>query len=399
MAGARRLGWLLMLLVLPLTVSAVEVSLFSPQGLWPWSPLLPDFEVYWRTGQLVFAGGDFYHTDGMPWLYPPFAALLAAGLAILPWGLVTVVWVVLDVVALMAVLYRLGLSGVRLSIAATVALVAIAPLRQALVLGQVGILLLAAVVLDVMPGPRLLQRRILPEGWLVGVAAAIKLTPALVAVYSFLIGKRAVSWRALGAFVIATGLGFAILWGPSVYYWTRLAGGDSGVNDGIIYVDNQSVWALWARLSHESGLGGAWLGVVVLVLGLVAAVWMYRWGQPRLALVLTGVTSLLASPISWSHHFVWVVVLLVVVWQERALPTSYRIFALGYGLWVSLAPFWYLPHTEGAEYHFNAWELAVDNLGIVWGVALLVASIVVAGRRDARAVRPHEEAGELSLDA
>jgi hypothetical protein len=66
---------------------------------------------------------------------------------------------------------------------------------------------------------------------------------------------------------------------------------------------------------------------------------------------------------------------------------------------VSLAPFWYLPHTEGAEYHFNAWELAVDNLGIVWGVALLVASIVVAGRRDARAVRPHEEAGELSLDA
>ena len=397
MASARRLGSLLVLLVLPVTVAVVGVSVLSPQGLWPWSPPLPDFEVYWRTGQLVFVGGDLYHADGMPWLYPPFAALLAAGLAVLPWGVVAALWVVLDVMALMAILYRLGLSGIRLSIAATVAIVAIAPVRQALFLGQVGILLLAAVVLDVMPGPRLLRRRILPEGWLVGVAAAIKLTPALIAVYTFLIGKRSVSWRALVAFVIATGLGFAVLWGPSVYYWTRLASGDSGANDGIIYVDNQSVWAMWARLSHESGLGGVWAAVAVLVLGLVAAVRMYRWGQPRLALVLAGVTSLLASPISWSHHFVWIVVLLVVVWQERALPTSYRVLALGYGLWVSVAPFWYLPHTDGAEYHFNAWELVVDDLGLVWGVALLLASIVVAGRRGGHEAQ-REGAGELSLD-
>lgn len=79
MASARRLGSLLVLLVLPVTVAVVGVSVLSPQGLWPWSPPLPDFEVYWRTGQLVFVGGDLYHADGMPWLYPPFAALLAAG--------------------------------------------------------------------------------------------------------------------------------------------------------------------------------------------------------------------------------------------------------------------------------------------------------------------------------
>jgi alpha-1,2-mannosyltransferase len=114
-------------------------------------------------------------------------------------------------------------------------------------------------------------------------------------------------------------------------------------------------------------------------------VWMSRRGQPRLALTLVGVTSLLASPISWSHHYVWVVVLAVVLWQERGLPRLYRWLALAYCAWIAAAPFMWLPMGGDVEYRYDSWELAVDDLGIVAGVALLAGSVAIALGRWGRA--------------
>jgi len=372
--------------LLPATVALVVAGTDIASGsLWPWNPSMDDFEVYRRTGALVLSGSDFFNVAGLPWIYPPFAALLTVPLALLPRGLVTALWVLASVAALVAIFHRLGLGGWRGSLAATASILLVSPVRQTIDLGQLGILLVAAVVLDSMPGPKLRRRRLLPEGWLVGLATAVKLTPAVVAVYHFLIGKRRSAWVAFAAFVAAVLVGLVALWAPSISYWTKLGSGDSGTNDGLIYAPNQSVVGLWARLSGQSTMGGIWLAGLVLALGLGAAVLMRQRSQTRLALALAGITSLLASPISWSHHYVWVVVLAVVVWQERTLPNYYRWPALGYALWVAVAPFNWLPMGGNLEYTYTWWELVVDDFGIVAGVALLAGSVLTAlgpwGRR------------------
>ncbi|MBA3020398.1 glycosyltransferase 87 family protein [Propionicimonas sp.] len=372
-------------------VAAVDIA---DGSLVPWDPRMVDFEVYRRTAELVLAGADIFNVDGLPWVYPPFAAVLAVPLALPPWPVITAAWIVLCVAALAAVLFRLGLSGWRLSLLLVVAILFISPVRQTIAFGQLGILLVAAAVLDSMPGPRFFRRRILPEGWLTGLATAVKLTPAVIAVHNFVVGRRRPAWVAFGAFVVATAIGFAVLWGPSLSYWMKLGGGDSGTNNGIIYGANQSLLSMWARLARSSSMGGVWLSLLVLALGLWAAALMYRRGQARLALVLAGVAGLLASPISWSHHYVWVLPLAVILWQERSLPGYFRWPGLGYALWGMAAPFMYLPMGGDIEFTYGWWELVVDDLGIVAGVALLAGAVGTAlgpwGRRGAQAVAQAE---------
>lgn len=391
------------LLLVPPAFAALYVggTEIAGSSLWPWNPQMDDFEVYRRTGALVLSGGDFFNVSGLPWIYPPFAALLTVPLAVLDWGLVTALWVLLCAAALAAIIHRLGVSGWRLSLLTTAVILLVAPVRQTIGFGQLGIFLVAVVVLDSMPGPRIFGRRLLPEGWLVGLAAAVKLTPAVVSVYHFFVGKRRQAWTAFAVFVAAFVIGLIALWSPTLYYWLKLGGGDSGTNGGIIYAANQSVLALWARLTHQSTMGGVWLSALVLVLGVWAAVLMGRRGQPRLALALAGLTSLLASPISWSHHYVWVVVLALVLWQERSLPAYYRWPALGYAAWVAVAPFMWLPMGGNLEYSYSWWELLVDDAGIVAGVGLLAGSVLLALGRwgspvraaSARVVEPRELVG------
>ena len=50
-------------------------------ALWPWNPGMIDLEVYRRTGTLVLSGGDFFNAEGLPWIYPPFAALFTVPFA------------------------------------------------------------------------------------------------------------------------------------------------------------------------------------------------------------------------------------------------------------------------------------------------------------------------------
>jgi alpha-1,2-mannosyltransferase len=240
------------------------------------------------------------------------------------------------------------------------------------------IFLVAAAVLDSMPGPRLLRRRVLPEGWLVGVATAVKLTPAVVAAYNFLAGRRKPGLVAFFSFLAATAVGFALLPTASLEYWVKLASGDSGINSGIVFASNQSVLGMWNRLTGEPSRGGLLLSVAVVGLGLVAAVLMHRCDEVPLALCLAGLTSLLGSPISWSHHYVWVVPLAVVLWQARGLPAYLRWFGLAYTAWVAVAPFMWLRSGDNVELAYAPWEQLVDNIGIVAGVLLLAGSVAVA---------------------
>jgi alpha-1,2-mannosyltransferase len=345
----------------------------------PWQPNMLDLGVYQRVGGLVLSGGDIFDAQGqLPWIYPGFAALLTVPFAFVPFHLAAALWLVLCTAALAAILYRLGHTGWRLSLLTTAAIVLVQPVRDTLGFGQLAIFLVAAAVLDSMPGPRLLRRRVLPEGWLVGVATAVKLTPAVVAAYNFLAGRRKPGLVAFFSFLAATAVGFALLPAASLAYWVKLASGDSGINSGIVFASNQSVLGMWNRLTGEPSRGGLLLSVAVVGLGLVAAVLMHRCGEVPLALCLAGLTSLLGSPISWSHHYVWVVPLAVVLWQARGLPAYLRWFGLAYAAWVAVAPFMWLRSGDNVELAYAPWEQLVDNIGIVAGVLLLAGSVAVA---------------------
>jgi len=369
------------LLFLPPLVAAYYIGGTQIPGstLWPWHPNMIDLDVYQRTGQKLLAGGDIFDAGGqLPWIYPAFAAMLTVPFAIVPFVAAAFIWLTLCTAALSAICHRLGFTGWRLSLLTTVLILLCQPVRDTLGFGQLAIFLVAAAVLDSMPGPRLFRRRILPEGWLVGIVTAVKLTPAVIAAYNFFAGRRKAGLVAFGAFLAATAIGFLVLPQASLSYWVKLATGDSGLNSGILYASNQSVMGVWNRLTGEASRGGLVLSAFVVALGVWAAVLMHRRGQVAFALCLAGLTSLLASPISWSHHYVWVVPLGIVLWQARELPGYLRWPGLGYALWGGLAPFMLLPMGGELELQYVWWQQVVVNIGVFAGVSLLAASAATA---------------------
>ena len=133
---------------------------------------------------------------------------------------------------------------------------------------------------------------------------------------------------------------------------------------------------VWSRLFGELSKGGLVLSALVAVLGVAASVFVYRAGQRELGLCLAGFTSLLASPISWSHHYVWVVPLAFVLLRHRSLPRWLRIVGGVYCLWIIVGPFKFLAGGNGEELRYGLAEHLVDDGGVALGVAFLVLALV-----------------------
>jgi alpha-1,2-mannosyltransferase len=374
----------------------------------PWRPIMVDLDVYRLAGKVLLEGGDFYNLPGrLPFLYPPFAALLAVPLAVLPATLVQVAWTAAGAVALVAMLYRFGLTGWVLSLVATATAFFVQPVVQTLGFGQLGIFLVALVVLDLVPGPRVLPRRLLPEGVLTGLAAAIKLTPAIFLLYLLLAGRRRPFLMATAAAVVVTLLSAVVVPRASLDFWGRLAHGDTGLGGSIIYYTNQSVMADIVRILGL-GSGVAMLGLaasaVVGLLGVWAAVQWHRLGQVGLAVNLCGVAGLLASPVSWLHHFVWVVPLgasLALAGRRGTMPLPRSMLVLGWLFvgWVAAAPRGLtddtrrLPNGADLELGWLWFEHAVATVTAVVGTAFLVVAMVV-GIRLRSTAEPLEERAE-----
>ena len=98
---------------------------------------------------------------------------------------------------------------------------AVEPIRTTLGYGQVNTMLMALVVADLLPD-RPGERRRIPQGTLIGLAAAIKLTPMLFVVFAFLIGRRRVAITAMASFAIFTGIGAILLFSRDA--WPSSAG-------------------------------------------------------------------------------------------------------------------------------------------------------------------------------
>jgi alpha-1,2-mannosyltransferase len=256
-----------------------------------------DLYVYYGTiDHWVRHGGQVYDylLPGTPYgfTYPPFAALCMLPMALVPRGVAVALAFALNVAASLYLLRRLVPEWPPL--VAMCLFVMLEPVRDTFSLGQVNLLLLALVLTDLRP------HRLSGVG--IGLAAAVKLTPALF-IGSLLLARR---WRAAGTAtgvaLAATGAGWLMAPGPSRRYWTAALWDTRRVGEPG-YISNQSPRGMLARLG-DPGHQFLWPLLVLLVL----AVWVYRVRRaptPLAAFALTGAAACLVSPVTWVHHLVW----------------------------------------------------------------------------------------------
>jgi alpha-1,2-mannosyltransferase len=229
----------------------------------------------------------------------------------------------------------------------------------------------------------------LPEGALTAVATAIKLTPAIFVVYLLLVRKFRAFWVAVVTGVVVTLISFAFVPAASYEFWTRLAHGDTGLGHSIIYYTNQSVMADIVRifgLGQTPAIVGLVLSAAVAVAGLWAATLWHRLGDVRLAVNLCGVAGLLASPVSWLHHFVWVVPLAMSLVERRPigrrrLPTWYLALGWVFVGWIVVAPFTDLPNGADVELQWTWSQHLLASITALVGLVLLAGAILIAWPR------------------
>jgi len=377
-------------LVPPLVVALLILPFVIAYGrLWPWRPSTIDLQVYVYAVKDMLAGRDIFATTTPFWnlsfIYPPIAAILMVPLAFGPYVMWQVLWTAGLVWAQQSVLLRCGVPrGWKLGLVGIAVVLAVEPIRTTLGYGQVNTLLMALVVADMLPD-RAGERRRIPQGALIGLAAAIKLTPALFVVFALLIGKRRAAVTGIVSFAAFTGLGAVLLWSETLAFWGGLSGGQTRTASPL-YTGNQSLLGVFFRLGGSSVattlVGLAVAGLVALLGTLVAAPWWQR-GEKVFAVALVGLCTCLASPLSWTHHYVWILPLAVAVLLRRSLPGWVRVAGGCWVVWVSAClPLAALPYGGDRERDFTLLQQVVANLGPMLGLALVIG---LAGQQVVRA--------------
>lgn len=341
-----------------------------------------DLEVY-RLGVATWlTGGDMYGplpptVSGLalPFIYPPFAAMVLLPLEVLPW---TAAWIALygmSVASVAVTLYvvarRVWPDGGRagaLSVASAALPVALLlePVLETFKFGQVNLVLMALVAVDCLAEhPRW------PRGLLVGFAAAIKLTPAAFVLFFLLRRDLRAAVVAVVTAAAATGLGFAVDAASSARYWF---GGPAAGISGSVFYTNQTIQAVLARAGVPVLAAKAiWLVAALALLALIVPV--VRRADPPLALVTVAGFALLVSPTSWSHHWVWIApALLVVVAQAvRLRSRGWTAAAALLAVTFFLAPFRWLPHQHEQELLWSPAQQVVGATYVIVGILALVA--------------------------
>jgi alpha-1,2-mannosyltransferase len=109
------------------------------------------------------------------------------------------------------------------------------------------------------------------------------------------------------------------------------------------------------------------LSLGAIALGLVAAKRQIDSGNDVNALVCVAFASLLASPVSWTHHWVWAIPALLVLVQSRRWVASGLLAAI-----FVIAPMWFTPRGHFLELSHNWWQVAACLSYVVVGLTYLV---------------------------
>ncbi|ADU07281.1 MULTISPECIES: glycosyltransferase family 87 protein [Micromonospora] len=295
-----------------------------------------DLQVYY--GALTYwarDGGEIYDflRPGTQYgfTYPPFAALVMLPMAYLPWGAAIVVSVTATVLASAVVIWRLldpvaRRSGWTRWFALAVALclaAAYEPMRETVNFGQVNMLLLFLVAVDLL---WLLPACSRWAGVGIGLATAIKLTPGIFIVYLLVTGRWRAALTTVGTAAVATLVAAGLFPDASREFWTEALWNTDRVGE-LAFVSNQSLRGVVARLDPQHPSTIAWLVLVLLTL----VVWAWRSraavaaGDEATGLALTGAVMCLVSPVTWVHHLVWLLPgLILLVDNGMAAPARSR---------------------------------------------------------------------------
>ena len=158
--------------------------------------------------------------------------------------------------------------------------------------------------------------------------------------------------------------------------------------DGNIrYAGNQS----WDALIHRAPFNGDTLGVVLwclleaatLALGIVTASRFARAGRVIDALLALALVELLISPISWTHHWSWMVLAPVVVierFNPRLIGCEALLFTIAL---VIIEPYWW---------SVSAWQAPIVKSSLALTGAILLVSLARSAPRE-RMPTPHPRPG------
>lgn len=354
----------------PAVLVGLVVSLAAVWLRWigslPWR--LYDLRVYQAGGQAVLDGVDAYAVSagGLRFTYPPFAAVLFSALAWLPDPLAVGVITSASVAGL-AVVVIVGRRWVPWPPLAVLGLGALAlePVARTLLLGQVNLVLMALVVLDLFVVP--CRHR----GWLVGLATGIKLTPAVFVVVFAL--RR--DWRSCARAAAAFGATVAVSWlvapADARSYWSGGVDLADRFGDFAVTPANQSLTGVLMRSSGSADLPASLVvgvSLVAMMAVLAVAVRQQRLGSDLGVVVSISLGTLLVSPVSWSHHWVWVVPALVLLVQQRWLLAAWASAALFF-----VSPIWLLSQEPAHSLSLGVPSLLVSGSYVLWAAVVLVA--------------------------
>jgi alpha-1,2-mannosyltransferase len=398
-----------------LTVAAV---VWAGWRLLATTPYRIDIDVYrmggraWLDGTSLYRDGVLFHTEAglnLPFTYPPLAAAVFSPFAWLSLdaasATITVITFALLLVTTMIVLTRLrvweqsaAISGPawrrRCWLAAAIvapAVVYLEPIRSNFEFGQINVVLMTLVIADCVP-----RKTPWPRGLLLGLAIALKLTPAVFLLYFLLRRDTRALLASVASAILATALGFVVAAHDSWEYWTETVHDTDRIGTAT-YLTNQNIAGTLARL----GLGETprfviWLIACFAVLGLT--VWavcrVLRSGESSelrsgdkavLALICVAMFGLVVSPVSWSHHWVWA---LPAVLVTAALGIRYRNAAMSVISAVGVLLMYFAPihlMTEHKETSAALWRQLLGGSYVWWAVALIaVAGVVTLRERDGR---------------
>ncbi|HEV7651096.1 MAG TPA: glycosyltransferase 87 family protein [Actinophytocola sp.] len=370
-------------------------------GSVPW--WLVDFTVYRLGADTVLHGGDLYGAitpDMLTFTYPPFAALLFVPATLTSLKVAGFVWIAVESLCLVGsiwlMLEAVGLRDTARRAMLTVALGLLAlllvPVDFEFSFGQVNMLLMVLVLLDLLKGD---GKRW--QGVFVGIAAGIKLVPLIYLVYLAFTGRIRAAVTGLAAFLGTIAIGFALVPSGSSGFWfgSVMSMNRPGIPQSPL---NQNLRGVFARMfGTDEPVNPVWLGVAAIVglLGLAAAIALYRKGFQARSVVVAGLTALLVSPVSWIPHWVWAVPLLILLgalaWRNRsawwlalAVVTA-AVFGLRLVFWLLPMEAFYVVSTP-ANLQLSGWHQLVSATYAILSLGLLVILALPALRkRDAAA--------------
>jgi alpha-1,2-mannosyltransferase len=406
----RKAGWLL------LQLAALAALGYAGWRVLGSSVYRIDIDIYRMGGQAWLDGHPLYSPDvkfhtpiglNLPFTYPPLAAVIFAPFAWLgmPAASVTItlITLVLLLVSTMIVLTRLDVWTTsravpgpawlrRWWLAALVVAWATLywePIQANFAFGQINVVLMTLVIAECVP-----RHTPWPRGLLLGLGIALKLTPAVFLLYFLLNRDRRAVLTSLASVVAAVAAGFALAWRDSWEYWTHTVRNTDRIGSASLNT-NQNIAGTLARLGlddHQRFLPWVVACFLVLALTVWAARRALRAGEPVLAVICIALFGLAVSPVSWSHHWVWmleaVIVTAVLGWRRRNAALAF-VSAAGVAAMV-WTPIDLMPKHH--EVTAPLWRQLVGVSYLWWALATLVATGATVAVRTATATAPRTAA-------